>query len=482
MYIYNETESYFLDKNQNVIDNFELGYKYSTDEINKVLHKPGYKYYICLKENESINDISGLTEKLELPLKKISDKFDKKIVSNQNYITFCVSFTSNMKKIKTENINTNQYERYQFNNCRFRIILSKELIIYKVYSGYDSFETLFKRFLDVDVVSGGFLQYWKILAKEMFKQYSSFLFTIVQNLNKLSLQFNSLDYYKLQDVRKLTIEYNVLLDTLYNELQSFLFTNSSLKNQVLFFPFQKGLDRYIQKNNKDDPCGCSDKVFCIDDYPNLREARELLGLYGNLKDGNCFYGCQALEEVSKQNKSYWCYVNNPEKCASSKKSNYIDTEEWKICSTPDLDYNNYVFKTSLDEIEVSVLNQVTELEQWREYTKNLIEGIMNAISFFDSKSDKILSIVSSFFLPLGVAVGWYGMNFKNMPELMHPGGYKGFIYINIVIILIIMFNYRDDIIFYIRDTLKTVKERQKKLIPFKKNRKEEFVNYRETLA
>ena len=65
---------------------------------------------------------------------------------------------------------------------------------------------------------------------------------------------------------------------------------------------------------------------------------------------------------------------------------------------------------------------------------------------------------------------------------MHPGGYKGFIYINILIILVIMFNYRDDIIFYIRDTLKTVKERQQKLIPFKKNRKEEFVNYRETLA
>ena len=46
MYIYNETESYFLDKNQNVIDNFELGYKYSAEEINKVSHKPGYKYFL----------------------------------------------------------------------------------------------------------------------------------------------------------------------------------------------------------------------------------------------------------------------------------------------------------------------------------------------------------------------------------------------------------------------------------------------------
>ena len=182
----------------------------------------------------------------------------------------------------------------------------------------------------------------------------------------------------------------------------------------------------------------------------------------------------SIEEVSKKNKSYWCYVNNPEKCKSSKKSNYIETEEWKTCVEPDLDYNSHIFKTTLEEIEVSLLNQVTEIEQWREYTKNLIEGIMNAIAFFDSKSNKILSIISSFFLPLGVAVGWYGMNFKSMPELLHPSGYKGFIYLNILIIFIIMFSYREDIIFYIKDTFNLLQIQ--KLIPISKNKKEEFMN------
>jgi len=474
MYIFNENETYFLDKNQNIIDTFELGYKFSAKELNKVKHVDGYKYYICLSENEKITDLNEFSKNLELSLNKINDAYDKRIISNNKYITFCLNFTNNMKTVKQEEIDGNKYYRYKFNNCRIRVVLTEHAIVFKTYSGYSDFEALFKGFLDVDVVSGGFLQYWKIMAKEMFQKYSNYLFTIVQNLNKLSLQFNGLDYYKLQDCRKLTIEYNVLLDTLYNELQSFLFTNSNIKNTVLFFPFQKGLDRYIQKNNKDDPCACSDKVYCIDDYPILREAKELLGLYGNLKDGKCFYGCQALEEVSKKNKSSWCYVNNPERCKSSKKSNYIDTEEWKTCSIPDLDYNNFTFKSSLEEIEVSVLNQVRELEQWRGYTKNLIEGIMNAISFFDSKSDKILSIVSSFFLPLGVAVGWYGMNFKNMPEIIHPKGYKGFIYLNIVIILIIMYNYREDILFYIKDSLNLLKI--KKLIPINKSKTEEFVN------
>jgi len=474
MYIFNENETYFLDKNQNVIDTFELGYKFSAKELNKVKHVDGYKYYICLSENEKITDLNEFSKNLGLSLNKINNAYDKRIISNNKYITFCLNFTNNMKTVKQEEIDGNKYYRYKFNNCRIRVVLTEHAIVFKTYSGYSDFEALFKGFLDVDVVYGGFLQYWKIMAKEMFQKYSNYLFTIVQNLNKLSLQFSGLDYYELQDCRKLTIEYNVLLDTLYTELQSFLFTNSNIKNTVLFFPFQKGLDRYIQKNNKDDPCACSDKVYCIDDYPILREAKELLGLYGNLKDGKCFYGCQALEEVSKKNKSSWCYVNNPERCKSSKKSNYIDTNEWKTCSIPDLDYNNFTFKSSLEEIELSVLNQVRELEQWRGYTKNLIEGIMNAISFFDSKSDKILSIVSSFFLPLGVAVGWYGMNFKNMPEIIHPKGYKGFIYLNIVIILIITYNYREDILFYIKDSLNLLKF--KKLIPINKSKTEEFVN------
>ena len=474
MYTFKENETYFLDKNLNVIDTFELGHKFTIDELNEVTHKDEYKYYIGLNETEKLSDLNKISNKLGLSLEKINEKYDTQIISNKKYITFCIKFTSNMNHVKKEQIDGNEYSRYRFNTCSVRVILTRHAIIFKTYSLYKDFDTIFKSFLNVDVVSGGILQLWKILIKEIFKQYSNYLFTIVQYLNKLSLQFNALDYYKLQECRKLTIEYNVLLDTLYNELQTFLFTNSNLINQVLFFPFQTGLDRYIQHNNTDDPCGCSDKVFCIDEYPILREAKQVLGLYGNLKDGKCFYGCQAIEEVSKKNKSYWCYVNNPEKCKSSKKSNYIETEEWKTCVEPDLDYNSHIFKTTLEEIEVSLLNQVTEIEQWREYTKNLIEGIMNAIAFFDSKSNKILSIISSFFLPLGVAVGWYGMNFKSMPELLHPSGYKGFIYLNILIIFIIMFSYREDIIFYIKDTFNLLQIQ--KLIPISKNKKEEFMN------
>ena len=36
---------------------------------------------------------------------------------------------------------------------------------------------------------------------------------------------------------------------------------------------------------------------------------------------------------------------------------------------------------------------------------------------------KIFTIVTSIFLPLTLIVGWYGMNFENMPELTWKYGY-----------------------------------------------------------
>ena len=37
---------------------------------------------------------------------------------------------------------------------------------------------------------------------------------------------------------------------------------------------------------------------------------------------------------------------------------------------------------------------------------------------------KILTIVTTVFLPLSLIAGWYGMNFVNMPELQSANGYR----------------------------------------------------------
>ena len=53
---------------------------------------------------------------------------------------------------------------------------------------------------------------------------------------------------------------------------------------------------------------------------------------------------------------------------------------------------------------------------------------------------KILTIISTIFIPLGVIAGIYGMNFKNMPELTWDYGY--FAVLGIMVFLVLaMFEY-----------------------------------------
>jgi magnesium transporter len=46
---------------------------------------------------------------------------------------------------------------------------------------------------------------------------------------------------------------------------------------------------------------------------------------------------------------------------------------------------------------------------------------------------KVLTVVSSIFIPLTFIVGVYGMNFKYMPELEYPYGYYTVVLIMILI-------------------------------------------------
>ena len=47
---------------------------------------------------------------------------------------------------------------------------------------------------------------------------------------------------------------------------------------------------------------------------------------------------------------------------------------------------------------------------------------------------KILTIVTTVFLPLSLVVGWYGMNFINMPELAWKYGYPVIIIVSALIV------------------------------------------------
>ena len=47
----------------------------------------------------------------------------------------------------------------------------------------------------------------------------------------------------------------------------------------------------------------------------------------------------------------------------------------------------------------------------------------------------VLTVVTTIFMPLTLIVGWYGMNFQNMPELTSPYGYTGVIILSIMVVV-----------------------------------------------
>ena len=78
-----------------------------------------------------------------------------------------------------------------------------------------------------------------------------------------------------------------------------------------------------------------------------------------------------------------------------------------------------------------------------EESQNLREHCLQVWELFQAELDlrqnrimKVLTIVTTVFMPLTLLVGWYGMNFRNMPELSWEYGYPAMIVAGISVVLL----------------------------------------------
>lgn len=78
----------------------------------------------------------------------------------------------------------------------------------------------------------------------------------------------------------------------------------------------------------------------------------------------------------------------------------------------------------------------SEISYLREYVLQIQEIYQTQIGARQNDIMKMLTIVTTVVLPLSLIAGWYGMNFKYMPELMWRYGYLFVIILSIVIIII----------------------------------------------
>ena len=72
----------------------------------------------------------------------------------------------------------------------------------------------------------------------------------------------------------------------------------------------------------------------------------------------------------------------------------------------------------------------------REYILQIREMYQSQIDIAQNRTMGILTVVTTIFLPLTLLVGWYGMNFTNMPELTWKYGYPAVGALSIIIIIL----------------------------------------------
>lgn len=78
----------------------------------------------------------------------------------------------------------------------------------------------------------------------------------------------------------------------------------------------------------------------------------------------------------------------------------------------------------------------------KDYTAQLGDLYQSQIDVKQNKIMTILTVVTSILMPLTLITGWYGMNFKYMPELDSPYAYPAVIIIAILIVIVSLLYFK----------------------------------------
>lgn len=96
-----------------------------------------------------------------------------------------------------------------------------------------------------------------------------------------------------------------------------------------------------------------------------------------------------------------------------------------------LEEDNVIYITNLT-------NKVTRLRDEMNALSSIADHIQDAYAtFLDQRMNntmKIFTIITTIFFPLTIIVGWYGMNFVNMPELLWKHGY---LYVSLLSVFVV---------------------------------------------
>lgn len=94
-----------------------------------------------------------------------------------------------------------------------------------------------------------------------------------------------------------------------------------------------------------------------------------------------------------------------------------------------------MFTARVDRLNRHVINL-------RDYITQVREAYQSQVDIGLNTTMKLFTVITAIFLPLTLFVGWYGMNFKNMPELQWEHGYLYAIIFSAVILTVSLIYFK----------------------------------------
>ena len=96
----------------------------------------------------------------------------------------------------------------------------------------------------------------------------------------------------------------------------------------------------------------------------------------------------------------------------------------------------------LRDIYDHTIQVIDNVETFRDMLSGMLDIYLSSISNRMNEIMKVLTIISTIFIPLTFIVGLYGMNFKFMPELEWPWGYPSVLLLMLGVTVFMLFFFR----------------------------------------
>ncbi len=99
-------------------------------------------------------------------------------------------------------------------------------------------------------------------------------------------------------------------------------------------------------------------------------------------------------------------------------------------------------KIYLRDVYDHTIQVIENIETFRDMSASLLETYLSSLSNKLNEVIKLLTIISTIFIPLTFLAGLYGMNFRFMPELESPLGYPAVLILMLLVVVVMMVYFR----------------------------------------